>query len=67
MDRAGAVRQLSENCREQEKMERVGCNVVSGAPTIRMGYGKVKKKKKHIAKQKTRWSIHIPVRKIKVV
>ena len=41
VDRAG-VRQLPEGCEEQERMERAGCQVVSGAPTTRTGYGKVK-------------------------
>ena len=42
------VRQLPEGCGEQGKMERAGCKVVSGAPTILTGYWKseVKKKKK---------------------
>ena len=41
MDRA-RVRQHPGSCGEQEKMKRARCKVVSGAPTIRMGYGKVK-------------------------
>ena len=44
MDKAG-IRRLPERCGEQEMMERAGCKVVSGAPTIRMGYGKSEVKK----------------------
>ena len=39
VDRPG-VRQLPEGCGEQERMERDGCKVVSGAQTIRTGHGK---------------------------
>ena len=35
-----SFRQLPEGCGEQEKMESAGCEVVSGTPTIRTGYGK---------------------------
>ena len=39
VDRAGAC-QLPQGCGEQKTMERAGCKVVSGAPTILTGYGK---------------------------
>ena len=42
VDRAG-VRQLPEGCGERDKMERAGCKVVSCAPTLRTGDGKVKR------------------------
>ena len=49
MDRVG-VRQLPEleGGGEQEKTERVGCKVVSGAPTTLTGYGKSEVKKEII-------------------
>ena len=39
------VRQLPEGCGEQERMERAGCKVVRGSPTIRTGYGKSEMRK----------------------